>query len=344
MKVKVLGESGVIKLLTQMVTRRREGAANAAALNFELTVDAGDDAAAWRSGIGTELFTTDTAVEGVHFTRATMDWEDVGWKIMAANVSDIAAMGGLPLYGLITLGLPPNTEIADLESLYRGLIDLGNQYGVAIVGGDVVRSPTVFVTVGLMGFCAGDPMLRSAARHGDLIAVTGFVGTSAGGLEILSKSSRLHGEAANFLKAAHKRPQPCVPQGQTLCGHGVRAAIDISDGLAGDLSKLCQASGVAARLDSASVPIHPSLKEEFPQGYLDMALSGGEDYQLLFTAPTELMQQALRALPPSPAVIGEVVDGEAGQVTVIDSDTGEKIAVNHDGWDHFVPASRAMGG
>lgn len=338
MKVKDLGESGVIKLLTEMVTRQRQGTDNAACHNFELTVDAGDDAAAWRSGKGTELFTTDTAVEGVHFTRATTDFEDVGWKIMAANVSDVAAMGGLPLYALITVGMPPDTEIDDLKSLYRGIIGLGNQYGVAIVGGDVVRCPTVFVTVGLTGFCQGDPMLRSTSRHGELIAVTGYMGNSAGGLEILGKSLPIYGEAADYLRAAHKRPRPCVSQGLSLHRKGVRTAMDISDGLVEDLSKLCRASGVAARLASVNIPIHPSLKEVFPQGYMDLALSGGEDYQLLFTAPPDLMHQALPSLPPTPAVIGEVIEGEAGQVTVVDSDTGERMVVTHGGWDHFRPA------
>ena len=335
MKVKDLGEFGVIKLLTEIVTRERWGPENATPYGFKLLVDAGDDTAAWRCGRGTELYTTDTVVEGVHFTRATTPWYELGWKIMAANASDIAAMGGLLLYALVTLGLPPETEVEDLECLYGGMAKLGNKYGVAIVGGDTVRSPVVFVTVGLTGICEGDLMLRSTARHGDLVAVTGYLGSSAGGLEIMREGIPAPGETAEYLKAAHRMPEPCISQGQVLSQHGVRTAIDISDGLVDDLSKLCQASGVAARLEANNIPVHPMLKEVFPQGYMDMALGGGEDYQLLFTAPGGLMEGVLPMLPPPAAVIGEIVEGEVGQVTVVDSKTGERLSIPHSGWDHF---------
>ena len=337
MNVRDLGEFGVIKLLTQMVADETKGPDGAAPGDFVLLVDAGDDAAAWRCGQGTELCTTDTVVEGVHFTRATTPWRDLGWKTMAANVSDIAAMGGLPLYALITLGLPPDTEIEDLCSLYQGMIEMGNRYGVAIVGGDMVRSPVVFVTVGLTGVCEGAPMLRSTAQRGDLVAVTGCLGSSAGGLEIMLKSLPIRGEPAEYLKSAHRRPEPCVSQGRVLSRHGIRTAMDISDGLVDDLSKLCQASGIAARLDARKIPVHAALKEVFPRKYLDMALGGGEDYQLLFTAPGELMEEVLPLLPPPATVIGEIVEGEPGQVTVFDSETGKSLSAPSGGWDHFAP-------
>ena len=200
MKVRELGEFRVIKILTEMVTRDRKSQATATHQNFQLLVDVGDDTAAWRCGAGTELYTTDTAVEGVHFTRDTTPWYDLGWKIIAANVSDIAAMGGLPLYALITLGMPPDTEMEDLVTLYRGMLELGNRYEVSIVGGDMVRSPVVFVTVGLTGVAEDDPMLRSSAQKSELIAVTGYVGSSAGGLEIMQSDTLVEGEVAEFLK------------------------------------------------------------------------------------------------------------------------------------------------
>ena len=335
MKVSDLGEFGVIKLLTELVIRERRGPDNASPHDFKLLVDAGDDTAAWRCGRATELYTTDTAVEGVHFTRATTPWHDLGWKIMAANASDIGAMGGLPLYALITLGLPPDTEMEELESLYQGMTGLGNQYGVAIVGGDVVRSPVVFVTVGLTGVCEGDPLLRSTAKHGELVAVTGYLGSSAGGLEIMLEGLPAQGEAAEYLKTAHRRPNPCISQGQVLSRRGIHTAMDISDGLVDDLSKLCQASGVAARLEAHNITVHPALKEVFPHQYMDMALGGGEDYQLLFTASPELMEQVMPLLPPTAAVIGEIVEGEVGRVTVVGSDTRERIQTVRSGWDHF---------
>ena len=335
MKVRDLGEFGVIERLTDLVTEERGGPDNATPYNFRLMVDAGDDTAAWRCGRGTELFTTDTVVEGVHFTEATTTWRDLGWKLLAANVSDIAAMGGLPLYALITLGLPADTDVEDIEAMYRGMLELGSRYGVAIVGGDVVRSPVVFVTVGLTGVCEAVPMLRSNAVPGDLVAVTGDMGSSAGGLEIALKELPFRGEAAECLKRAHRRPEPCISQGCTLAIHGVRTAMDVSDGLVDDLSKLCRASGVAARLDADRVPVHPALTEVFPESYLDMALGGGEDYQLVFTAPRTVMEQVLVELGPPAAVIGEIVDGEVGRVTVIDSRSGESLPDSRGGWDHF---------
>ena len=344
MNVRELGEFGVIKLLTQMVANEMKGPDNATPNDFRLLVDAGDDTAAWRCGRGTELCTTDTAVEGVHFTRITTPWHDLGWKIMAANISDIAAMGGLPLYALITLGLPPDTEMEDLNSLYRSMIELGNRYGVAIVGGDMVRSPVVFVTMGLTGVCENEPMLRSTAQRGDLVAVTGYLGSSAGGLEIMLKGLPIHGESAEYLKSAHRRPEPCVSQGQVLSQHDVRTAMDISDGVVDDLSKLCQASGIAARLDVQKIPVHASLREVFPQEYLNLALIGGEDYQLLFTASRELMERVLSVLPPPATVIGEIGEGEPGQVTVFDSKTGKDLSTPRGGWDHFEPAASTHSG
>ena len=342
-KVNELGEFAVIELLTNMVTeeRRRDGGARDA---FPIVVDAGDDTAAWRSGQSTELCTTDTAVEGVHFTRRTTPWYDLGWKVMAANVSDIASMGGLPLYALVTLGLPPDEEVEDLKALYRGMLDLGNEYRLAIVGGDMVRSPVVFVTVGLTGVCHGTPMLRSRARPGESVAVTGCLGSSAGGLEIMTSDRPWDGEAAEFLIEAHRRPRPCVPEGQVLSRHGVTCVMDVSDGLADDLSKLCRASGVAARLEADKVPVHPLLQQAFPVSCLDMALGGGEDYQLLFTAPETVMESVMSDLASPATVIGNILEGPAGEVAVVDSVSGEPVAIPQRGWDHFATAPRRTRG
>ena len=148
MQVKDLGEFGVIELLNTMIVEQRAGPGNASASGFRLLVDTGDDTAAWETGEATELFTTDTMVEGVHFTRKTTPWRDLGWKAVASNISDVASMGGWPTYALITLGLPPDTEVGDLESLYQGMLEVSNQYGLAIVGG--MFPPTI--TPELLGF------------------------------------------------------------------------------------------------------------------------------------------------------------------------------------------------
>ena len=348
MQIKDVGEFGVIELLNSMIVRQRSGPDNGSPFSFSLQVDTGDDTAAWRTGEATELFTTDTVVEGVHFTRSTTPWRDLGWKCLASNISDIAAMGGLPLYALITLGLPPETELDDLEQLYQGMLEIGNKYGVAIVGGDMVRSPVVFITVGLTGVHGGQPMLRSTARPGDQVAVTGYLGGSGGGLRLMLDYGQvadgrpdaigvplqISAEAADYLRRCHRRPEPGVPEGRTLACAGVAAAMDVSDGLADDLSKLCLASGLSARIFSDCVPVHRLLKEAFPEHCLELALHGGEDYVLLFTAPAELMDTVMPQLPEGAAVLGEIIAGEPGQVSIVDPSGAETVA-SRGGWDHY---------
>lgn len=334
MQVKELGEFGLIDLLNRMVVRERGGPDNGAAYSFRLLVDTGDDTAAWRTGLATELFTTDTLVEGVHFTRATTPWRDLGWKSLAVNISDIAAMGGLPLYALVTLGLPPDTKVEDIQELYRGMLEIGNKYGVAIVGGDTVRSPVVFITVSLTGVHPGQPMLRSTARPGDLLGVTGYLGASGGGLRLMLEESAVPPEAADYLRRGHRRPKPAVAEGRILADAGVATAMDVSDGLADDLGKLCLASGVSARLFVQQIPVHPLLTEAFPQRYLELALHGGEDYLLLFTAAQELMARVMTLLPQGAAVVGEITPGHPGRVVIVDASGAEKVA-GRGGWDHF---------
>ena len=350
MQIKDLGEFGVIDLLNRIVVEQRAGPDNGAEFGFKLKVDTGDDTAAWKSGVATELFTTDTMVEGVHFTRQTTPWRDLGWKSMASNISDVASMGGLPLYSLITLGLPPETEIADLEELYQGMLEINNQFGVAIIGGDMVRSPVVFITVSLTGVHQGRPMTRSTAQPGDLIAVTGDLGGSGGGLKLMLEhgqgESDTYGrvsnpplpavsvEATDHLLKCHRRPQPAVAQGRILSEAGVATAMDISDGLADDLGKLCRASGLSARLFADKIPAHTLLKQAFPEDWLDLALNGGEDYQLLFTAKQETMEKVLPQLPEPAAVVGAAVAGPPGRVVIVDVQ-GRESQTPTVGWDHF---------
>ena len=334
MQIKDLGEFGVIEQLCAMVVEQRSGPDNGADLGFRLTVDAGDDTAAWQTGVATELITTDTMVEGVHFTRTTTPWRDLGWKSMASNISDVASMGGLPLYAVVTLGLPPETEFEDLKELYRGMLEINNEYGVAIIGGDMVRSPVVFITVGLTGVHPGQPLLRSTAAEGDMLAVTGFMGGSGGGLKLMLEGGNESGEAAKYLKECHRRPRPAVPQGQTLVQAGVKTAMDVSDGLADDVGKMLRSSGLSGRLFTEKLPVHPALKEIFPGDWLDLALHGGEDYQLLFSAAPDTMGRVLALLPHPAAVVGEVIAGEPGRVSILDG-RGEELASELGGWDHF---------
>ncbi|MFH1140310.1 MAG: thiamine-phosphate kinase, partial [Chloroflexota bacterium] len=292
-----------------------------------------DDTAAWRTKDAIELSTTDTVVEGVHFTQETIPWQDLGWKVMAANISDIAAMGGVPLYALVTLGLPESTPVSAIESLYQGMIEACRQYGAAIAGGDVVRSPVAFVSVTLNGVHPGRPMMRSAAKAGDLVAVTGFMGSSRGGLEILTRHPTVDSEAAKYLCQAHRRPRPRVAEGRILSKAGVLAGMDISDGLLDDLGKMMVASGMAAQVDSWRVPVHPLLLRAFPDRALRMALAGGEEYELLYASPASVMEMTIARVPGA-AVIGRVVAGAPGQVSVLDQ-SGRHLPVQEAGWDHF---------
>ena len=340
MLVKDIGEFGVIERLNRMVTRR--GAGNDALRALPLLVDTGDDTAAWQVGAEAEslreLFTTDTMVEGVHFIRGAVPWRELGWKAVAANVSDVASMGGLPAYALITLGLPPDTGVADIEEMYRGMLELGESCGLAIVGGDIVRSPVFFVTTALTGVTRRPPLLRATARPGDAVGVSGWLGNSAGGLRLLLDSPGAAGEDADFLRDAHRRPIPAVLAGQRLSQAGIVTAMDVSDGLADDLGKLGAASGVAARVYAAAVPAHPALRRRFPGEYLSLALGGGEDYVLLFAGQPDLVHSLIPQLGEGAAVIGAITDAVApagaGRVSVVDAAGGE-LSLSGGGWDHF---------
>ena len=336
MLVSEIGEFGVIERLNRMVVER--GTANEGVRSFPLLVDTGDDTAVWQTISGRELFTTDTMVEGVHFTRETTPWRELGWKAVAANISDIASMGGVPTYALITLGLPSETLVADIEEMYRGVMEIGEEYGMAVVGGDIVSSPVLFVTTALTGVTFGPPMLRSNACSGDLVAVSGYVGSSGGGLRLMLERPESTGEAADFLRGAHRRPIPAISQGLALSQRGIFTAMDVSDGLADDLGKLCAASSVSARIRASSVPVHPLLRSEFPDDNLALALGGGEDYVLLFTGPPEIVESLCATMGEGSAVIGiieAVQDNATGDLVTVVDDAGVSLAIPEMGWDHF---------
>ena len=333
MRISDLGEFGLIELVRQW-TQSDQSATDAAA--YRLTVANGDDAAAvtFPAGPVTELYTTDTMVDGIHFTAATTPWRDLGWKALASNISDVAAMGGDPASALVTLGLPPDTPVAAVKELYAGMMEICGRFGARIIGGDMVRSPVAFVTVALTGICSGPPMVRTAAEPGHLVAVTGPVGSSAGGLRQLLAGGIEDISDESELIRQHRRPCPHVAAGKTLAAAGVRSAMDVSDGLADDLGKLCAASGVSAVIHADDVPALPTLKTAFPDHWLDLALYGGEDYVLLFTAPADIMDAAMTRLPPGGAVIGAITPGQPGSVVVLDEHDAPRSRAGA-GWDHF---------
>ena len=334
MKVGELGEFGLIDLLAALVSEATPDVVHVEGERPRLHVGIGDDAAAWGSSRRTlELLTTDTLVSGVHFLPGKIGWKELGWKAMAVNYSDVAAMGGTPLFSVVTLGLPRQTEVDDVLDMYRGMMSLCKEYGGAIVGGDVVSSPVTFVTVSLTGTCDAPPMVRSSARVAEQVAVTGTLGSSGGGLRLHLGDETMDAELVGYLKQAHNRPRPRLSEGLRLRRGGVRTALDISDGLVGDLGKLCRSSEVGAIVYAGLVPVDQRLKRAYPQEWLDLALSGGEDYELLFTAPREIMEEVGSQIEDV-TVIGEIVERETPSVDVRD-EKGNSIPVGKGGWDHF---------
>jgi thiamine-monophosphate kinase len=332
MKVAEIGEFGLIDLLSGLVSTARDSEQEAWR---QLILGIGDDAAAWQGDSRVQLATTDLLIEGVHFTLDMTSWEELGWRAMAANLSDIAAMGGLPRYALVSLALPGQTEVDDVTALYKGMIGLAQQFGTAIVGGDVSSAPQLVINIAILGSSVSwDILTRSAARVGEKIAVTGYLGASAAGLEMLREHLSFDSESTSALREAFLKPYPRVVEGGILVEHGVIAAIDISDGLISDLGHICEMSKVSARVEIDKVPVHPAVKAHFGDRALRMALSGGEDYELLFTASTEVIDQVKEAVSCPVTVIGEIVAGEAGEVTLID-EKGSRVYLPGTGWEHF---------
>ena len=330
MKVSDLGEFGLIELLAEIATKSRAK---------PLLVDIGDDAAAWHSEYGVQLATSDALIQDVHFTLGTTTWRELGWKALAVNLSDIAAMGGIPQYALVSLGLPGDTEVEHMAQLYEGMADLARLFDVGIVGGDVVAAPLIILNLTVVGSAQGNILTRTAASLGDQIAVTGYLGASGGGMAMLQRGIQFDEETTTHLRQAHLKPYPRVREGQLLACHGVRAAIDLSDGLASDLAKLCKASKVGARLFIDQIPIHPSVRNSFRDDYLYLALAGGEDYELLFTGSSKVIDKVRELLPCPMSVIGDIVSDELGKVMLFD-DQGKEIKLEKEGWDHFAPKNK----
>ena len=305
----------------------------------------GDDAALVDLGQSLGILTADMMVEGVHFERATISPRDLGYKALAVNVSDVAAMGGSPRYALASLALPPDIEPGWVVELYGGLRECAAEHAVSVVGGDTSAAQIVVVSVALTGEVAeGGAVTRAGARPGDRLVVTGSLGAAAGGLELSRAKGRDAAVAAatewgRSLLAAQARPAARVGEGQTLAQSGATAMMDISDGLAKDLSRLCRESDVGAAVSLADVPVASALRELkriVPVDPLELALHGGEDYELLAALPGEAVAGASRMLRDrlgAPLTdIGEI--REAPGLVAVEAD-GSEQPLRHEGWDHF---------
>ena len=330
MKVSELGEFGLIDLLVKMIAESKINQ-----LAPDLIIGIGDDAAAWRCTISIQLATVDSMVQDVHFSLETTTWQELGWKSLAINLSDIAAMGGVPQYSLVNLALPEDTEVENVAELYRGMIELARQFKVAIAGGNISRSPQVAITITVLGSSPNKNILRrSQARPGDTIAVTGYPGSAKAGLEMLLKKLKFKLEDSQYLREAFLHPVPRIVEGQLLVKHGITTDIDISDGLLSDLRHICEASQVSARVDIDRLPIHAAVKANFGEKAMEMALGGGEDYELLFTGNAGVIKNVKDNMQCPVTIIGEIIDGEPGKISLLDA-SGKPVKINKVGWAHF---------
>jgi thiamine-monophosphate kinase len=334
-KVSELGEFGLIERLAELLASQ-----GSAAFSDRLVVGIGDDAAVWRGEAGAIVATTDTLVSGVHFLPDKTPWRDLGWKALAVNVSDIAAMGAAPEFALVTLGLPAETEVEAIDDLYRGLAEAGEAYRVVIAGGDIVRSSQTVITVALCGRAeldaSNEPLVlrRGAAAAGDLVAVTGSLGGAAGGLRLL-RDGHAEDEGARLLIERHLRPQARAQAGPAALAAGIRCAIDVSDGLLQDLRHVCKASRVGAVVWRDKLPIEPALTELFDaEEALRMAASGGEDYELLLTGTQEQIETLGTQIDVPLTVIGETVIDARCEAKLLD-ESGKEIDLPVAGWDHL---------
>ncbi|HET9672079.1 MAG TPA: thiamine-phosphate kinase [Actinomycetota bacterium] len=295
----------------------------------EVLVGPGDDAAVVARGGGDLVLTTDALVEGVHFRRETTTPRDLGYKAIAVNVSDVAAMAASPRFALCALTVSDRVDATWVVEVAAGMRECCDEFAVSLVGGNVSRGRDVAIAVTLTGEVApGRAVRRAGARPGDRLVVTGSLGGAAAGLRLTAQRSWNDVER----DALHRqmRPTPRVGEAGALAGAGASAMIDVSDGLSLDLSRLCAAGGVGARLELANVPTHPAATAE-------EALGGGEDYELLAALPDEgAVARARTRIREAFGVpltdIGVII--EEGLIAI--DDRGDERPLEPRGWDHLI--------
>ncbi len=291
------------------------------------------------------LLTCDMMIEDIHFRRQWARPEQIGWKAMVQNLSDIAAMGGAPAFATASIAAPGHLPGPVAEGIAQGLVAAAAEHGAALVGGDLVGSSgPIVIDVALTGWVARELMLlRRGARPGDAICVTGSLGASAAGLAAREQGlvDAAMPELAQALKAHHE-PQPRVVEGEAIAAtRRATAMMDLSDGLAEDLPRLCAASGIGARVHADRIPIAPACAAVAARLGLDsisLATSGGEDFELLFTCPPDAVEEIAAAAAPGGAkvtAIGEIVSGE--EAVLVDP-RGQTRAFAS-GFDHFAGSS-----
>jgi thiamine-monophosphate kinase len=335
MKIGDLGEFGLIDRIRRTLP----------APGDEVIVGIGDDVAVLRADAGRVwLATCDVQMEGVHFLRDSIAPRDLGRKALAINLSDIAATGGAPRFALVSLGLSGDLAVEFVDELYAGLRAEAEAFGVEIVGGNISRSRLgMFVDIFLLGDAPRENvLLRSGAHMGDRILVTGTLGDAAAGVALLTECGLATTDA--YAAIAHARrdtPTPRVREGQLVGATRLATAmLDVSDGLASDLGHICEQSRVGARVFAEKLPVASENRALARTAHGDewhFALHGGEDYELLFTAPDadlgELTERITRETGTRVSVIGEILPAAQGRELVLPS--ARVVPLEARGWDHF---------
>ena len=320
----------------ELIARLTEGAPREAA---DLPCGVGDDCAVIAGPHGRDwLVTTDALAEGIHFMREWSDFPSLGRKALAVNVSDVAAMGGLPRFYLVTMGLGPGDEEEAAGEIYSGMREVAHENGIVLVGGDTFRSPSgITMSITVIGEAGhGEAILRSGAKAGDAIFVTGSFGGAAVGLACLRRGKR--GDAREKFVGRHLDPRPRVAEGRAIARSRLATAmIDSSDGLLADLGHIAEASNLGFEIEAGLVPFDPDLPSaagELGVGFDGALLAGGEDYELIFTV-------AGRSLPAFERTAKEIGAARIGTM-VEDRDRrevrgagGEPVAMGAGGFDHF---------
>ncbi len=333
MKFNEIGEFGFIEYL------REEGIP----FSKDIIKGIGDDCAVFGPYEGKVLlFTTDMLLEGIHFLGQKIDFYQLGGKAIAVNISDIAAMGGSPLYCIISVGFPGDSDVESIKEMYRGMKDTCGRYGVKILGGDTVKSPDrLVINVSMIGETEkGEVLYRSGAKPDERIYATGITGDSCAGVKALKNEISVPEHLRDYFIRKHNEPLPHVEAGRLVAGSRLASSmIDLSDGLISDLGHICGDSGVGALIFRESIPISWELRELASINHFDpveLAVSGGEDYVLLITVPeknTRRLEQLFRDKGSLPLYMIGRTTRDRG-IMMEDKD-GSVEPANYRGFDHF---------
>ena len=324
-----IGEFGLIHRIRKWVTSS----------DPRLVQGIGDDVAVIEMGSRVLLVTTDILIEGIHFDRSWIDPYSLGKKALAVNLSDIASMGGIPKYFLISIGLPKNISLSFVSSFYRGLKKEAKQFRMELIGGDTSLAQKIIINICLLGEGRkSDLLFRKGAKIGDDLFVSGTLGDAALGLKILQEKRKMKGSEGLIKKLLSPRPR--LELGQAIAKHHwATAMIDVSDGLLMDTSHLLEESGVGARIWEDRIPLSRLYQKWihfFSKDPIPSALSGGEDYELLFAVPCERREQIsslARSLRIPITCIGEILPNKEG-LHIIKKD-GKEYSPSRLGFEHF---------